>query len=399
LRVLIKFVLVSLFFLNLSADTTTEILNEFGIKDTEANRAIIASIENSISQRDVEDFKKIILDASHNATMVKSELEAIDAPHFLLYLAMTESKFQNRATSSKRAGGMWQFMPGTARAFGLDVNEQVDERRDPFLSTDTAFKYLDFLNEKFDKWYLSLMAYNCGDGCMGKAIRNSGSDDFATLLKSSATPKETKNFIKKIIKYTAISKEQEKFLNSVEPAVKVEKIKVSSGTKLATVGASIGLSVDEMKRFNPHIKNEVAPNRKEGYHFYIPEEKLNLYALNYIGRLIRGDDSLRLGYGVHIVAKGETLDMIAKKWDSNVSEIVAMNEIEKVDKIRVGDELKIPIEKTQIALTDSKEYTIKNGDTLLGISKKFDVEVKEIVALNDIKDHKNIKVGETIVLP
>ena len=93
--------------------------------------------------------------------MVKKELEKIDAPEFLLYLAMVESKFLNRATSSKKASGMWQFMPGTAKSFGLNVNAQIDERRDPFLSTDTAFKYLDFLNESFeDKWYISLMAYN-----------------------------------------------------------------------------------------------------------------------------------------------------------------------------------------------------------------------------------------------
>ena len=401
MKVLVKFILVFAFFTNLFAGTTTEILNEFGIKDTKANRDIITSIQHSITDRDIKDFKQIISSSPHNAAMIKEELQTIDAPYFLLYLAMTESKFLNRATSSKKAGGLWQFMPGTARAFGLDVNEQVDERRDPFLSTDTAFKYLDFLNDKFDKWYVSLMAYNCGDGCMGRIIKSSKTDDFSTLLNSASTPKETKNFIRKIIKYSVISKSSKtkNFIENIEQTVKVEKIKVSGGTTLATVAKSIGLSTDKMKYYNPHIKNGTAPNKKDGYHFYIPQEKLNLYALNYIGKLIRGDDSLRLGYGVHIVAKGETLEVIAKKWDSNISDIVALNEIKKVDSVKVGDELKIPIEKTEVALTDSKEYTIKNGDTLTGISKKFDVEVNKIVALNDIKSHKNLRAGDTIVLP
>lgn len=390
MKIFIKFIFVSMLSIKLFADTNVaQILDEFNIKDTKANRDIIINIQKSIDDKDIRDFRKIISNSPHNAYMIKEELENIDAPHFLLYLAMVESKFLNRATSPKKAGGIWQFMPGTARAYGLDVNEEIDERRDPFLSTDTAFKYLAFLNGKFDKWYLSLMAYNCGDGCMSKIIKNSGDDDFAAILKSSSTPKETKNFIKRIIKYAAISKhtKTQNFINSIEPVIKVEKIKVCGGTTLETVGKSIGLSIDEMKYYNPHIKNGIAPNKKDGYHFYIPEEKLNLYALNYIGKLLRGDKTLRPNYNVHIVAKGETLDNIAKKWDSNISEIVAFNDIKQEDGIKVGDELKIPMAKKDIALTENRDYTIKNSNIITEISKKFDVVL-----------NKNIKAGDAIAI-
>ena len=389
---------IFIFTITLQANTLIdEILNEFAIPNNEKNKEIVLNIEKSIDERDVSEFIKIIKSSPDNVYMVKKELEKIDAPEFLLYLAMVESKFLNRATSSKKASGMWQFMPRTAKSFGLNVNAQIDERRDPFLSTDTAFKYLDFLNESFeDKWYISLMAYNCGDGCMKKVIRNNKNDDFSTLLTSNKTPRETKNFIKRIIKNTIISKNIDAriALVDIKPENSVEKIKVQGGTSLASVGNSIGLSVEEMKKYNPHIKTSVAPKDQNAYHFYIPEEKLNLYALNYIGQIIRGEDTFAPSYNIHVVAKDETIESIAKKWDTTADELIKENNLG--DELEIGKKLKIPT--SIIAFNDNKEYTIKKGDTLIAISNKFDVDVATLVAANEIKD-LNIKAGDTIVIP
>lgn len=393
-----KFFTLFIFSVSLQANELVDgILKEFNIPNNEKNKEIILNIEKSIEERDIRDFVQIIKSSPDNVYMVKKELEKIDAPEFLLYLAMVESKFLNKATSSKKAGGMWQFMPRTAKSFGLDVNAQVDERRDPFLSTDTAFKYLDFLNDSFDnKWYLSLMAYNCGDGCVKRLIKQNNSEDFGVLVSSAKTPKETRSFIKKIIKNRIISKNTKARLAliSTQPKNKVEKIKVQGGTSLASVGGSIGLSIEEMKEYNPHIKTAVAPKDLNAYHFYIPEEKLNLYALNYIGQLIRGEDTFAPSYNVHIVAKGESIESIAKKWDISADRIIKENELD--EELEVGKKLKIP--SSIIALNDDKEYTIKKGDTLIGISKKFDVDIDTLVAANEIKN-SNIKVGETIVIP
>ncbi|MDK8323625.1 MAG: LysM peptidoglycan-binding domain-containing protein [Campylobacter ureolyticus] len=389
---------IFIFTITLQANTLIdEILNEFNIPNNEKNKEIVLNIEKSIDERDIGEFIKIIKSSPDNVYMVKKELEKIDAPEFLLYLAMVESKFLNRATSSKKAGGMWQFMPGTAKSFGLNVNAQIDERRDPFLSTDTAFKYLDFLNESFeDKWYISLMAYNCGDGCIKKVIRNNKNDDFSTLLTSNKTPKETKNFIKRIIKNRIISKniDVRVALVNLKPKNSVEKIKVQSGTSLASVGNSIGLSIDEMKKYNPHIKTLFAPKDQNAYHFYIPEEKLNLYALNYIGQIIRGENTFAPSYNIHVVAKDDTIESIAKKWNIQIDELIKENDLS--DDLKVGRKLKIPT--SIISFNDNKEYTIKKGDTLVAISNKFDVDMATLVAANEIKD-LNIKVGDTIVIP
>ncbi|MSN96012.1 transglycosylase SLT domain-containing protein [Campylobacter sp. FMV-PI01] len=375
-----------------------EILNEFNIADTKKNRAILEDIYKKIDNLDVKYFKDTISKKTENVFIIKNELNEIEAPKFLLYLAMTESRFLNKATSHMKAGGMWQFMPKTARAFGLEVNKYIDERRDPYLSTDIAFKYLKFLNSKFDKWYISLMAYNCGDARMQKLMKRYKSDDFYTLLSSSKTPIETRNFIKRIIKLTMISKNEEvkEFLTNLEPKFGLEKIKVSGGTKLSNIAKSIGLSTNELKEYNMHVTKGFVPNSKDSYHFYIPANKLNLYALSYVSDLIKGERTLEKEYNIHKVANGETLDEIAKKWGVDVNLIVKKNNL-KIDESLDGKELKIPLNKV-IEATKNKEYKVKSKDTLSKISKKLDKDIKENLALNDLKNKKLIA-GDAIVIP
>ncbi|QKF64452.1 lytic transglycosylase domain-containing protein, partial [Campylobacter corcagiensis] len=380
MRFISIFLFTFLFIVSAKADIISEVLEEFAINNTKANRDSVINIQKSITQDDIRDFKSTLKSKPNNAYIVKREIEKIDAPKFLMFLAMTESRFTNFATSDKKAAGMWQFMPKTAKAFGLDINAHVDERRDPFLSTDTAFAYIATLNGMFDnKWYLSLMAYNCGDGCMRKTIKNLGTNDFSALLNSSITPKETKGFIKKIIKYTIISKTPhiESVLVNLEPNVEIEKIKVDGGTKLSSVAKSIGVPVEDMKTYNPHIKQGVAPSTNETYHFYIPEDKLNLYALNYIGKLIRGEKELDKRFEIHRVAKDETLKDIADKWSVKVADIKELNGL-KSDKVVVGYELKIPL--TNLALNDNKKYSIGSASK----TKKFDFRKGNIVALSDL---------------
>ncbi|CZE49253.1 lytic transglycosylase domain-containing protein [Campylobacter geochelonis] len=407
MKLFINFILTAVFAISSFAsgsDSATnlvveEILREFKIQDTQKNRDVINSINDNIKSNDIFDFKTIIESRPENVYIIKEELDKIDAPEFLLYLAMVESEFLNRATSHRKAGGMWQFMTGTAKTFGLKVDKHVDERRDPFASTDTAFKYIDFLNNKFDdKWYVSLMAYNCGDGCMRKVIRSAKTDDFSSILANKHTPRETRNFIKKIIKYTIISKRSDsrRVLANLKTDYKLQKIRVKGGTELASIATSIGLSADTMKKYNLHIKNSKVPNYKGGYHIYIPEDKLQLYALNYIGKEIRGARFINKDYRTHTVAKNDTLKSIADKWGVSVAGIKSENKL-KGDKIAQNQKLKIPVE-SDVASVDMKKYIVKSGDTLTGLAKKFDVDINEIVATNDIKN-RELMAGDTIVIP
>lgn len=257
------------------------ILNQFGIENNESSKNVVAGIFRAINASDRKQFKHIVTSQSHNAYLVKSEVDNIEAPEFLLYLAMVESHLKNTVTSGASAGGMWQLMPATAKNFGLRVDSAVDERRDPAASTDAAFSYILHLKQNFGKWYLALMAYNCGDQKLKNAIAATGSDDLDRLLKSPALPNETKNFIKRIIKYAYIAQNENmrKMLLFESEPWGLKRIAVAPGTKLSAVAKQIGISPSQMQDYNAHIKNGISPLNGK-YFFYIPQSKYAEFVVN-----------------------------------------------------------------------------------------------------------------------
>jgi regulatory protein dnir len=257
------------------------ILNQFGIENNESSKNVVAGIFRAINASDRKQFKHIVTSQSHNAYLVKSEVDNIEAPEFLLYLAMVESHLKNTVTSGASAGGMWQLMPATAKNFGLRVDSAVDERRDPAASTDAAFSYILHLKQNFGKWYLALMAYNCGDQKLKNAIAATGSDDLDRLLKSPALPNETKNFIKRIIKYAYIAQNENmrKILLFESEPWGLKRIAVAPGTKLSAVAKQIGISPSQMQDYNAHIKNGISPLNGK-YFFYIPQSKYAEFVVN-----------------------------------------------------------------------------------------------------------------------
>jgi len=135
--------------------------------------------------------------------MISTELAERAMPQSLIYLAMVESGFNPKARSPVKASGLWQFMSATARQFGLTVNRKVDERNNPRRATEAALSYLSYLHGRFGSWYLAAAAYNSGEGTVSKALkrvtgRTKGTDaDFYRI--SSRLPKETREYVPKII--------------------------------------------------------------------------------------------------------------------------------------------------------------------------------------------------------
>jgi membrane-bound lytic murein transglycosylase D len=133
-------------------------------------------------------------------TLVERELRTEGAPVELLYLALVESGFNPKARSRAGAVGLWQLMPATARQLGLRVDAHRDDRTDPVASTRAGVKYLRQMAERFGSWHLAMAAYNCGPGCVGKAIdQSSGTRDYWSLCARGALPQETRDYVPKII--------------------------------------------------------------------------------------------------------------------------------------------------------------------------------------------------------
>lgn len=161
------------------------------------------------------DFALMLRRKSKYADMIAGKLEAKQMPQDLVYLALIESEFNPNARSPVKAVGLWQFMSGTARRFGLRVRGHIDERRDPARETDAAVQYLSDLHSRFGSWYLAAAAYNSGEGTVLRALQNVtgksvGTDeDFFRILPQ--LPKETQDYVPKLIAAARVGSSPEKY--------------------------------------------------------------------------------------------------------------------------------------------------------------------------------------------
>jgi membrane-bound lytic murein transglycosylase D len=198
--------------------------------------------------------------------LIHQALQERGLPADLLYLALIESHFVPTATSRAGAVGIWQFMPATARAGGLEVSEYVDERRDPVRSTRVAVRHLEWLHRQFGSWHLALAAYNAGEGRVGGVLRSAtGSwkgDDLLYWRARPLLPAETQAYVPKLLAASRIARAPEQFgfadLTPRDP-LRFREVAVPGGVALASVAEAVGASPDEVYALNPHLVRRTTP--------------------------------------------------------------------------------------------------------------------------------------------
>ncbi|MGD2122762.1 MAG: lytic transglycosylase domain-containing protein [Gemmatimonadota bacterium] len=197
--------------------------------------------------------------------MIKEALRARGMPQELFYLAAIESGFSPGATSRVLASGMWQFMGPTARAFGLRIDEYVDERRDPYRATQAALDYLQSLYEQFGSWYLAAAAYNAGPGRVARALRTHSGDQtgeeeiYWEIIDH--LPRETRAYVPKMLALIVLGQAAEDYGFEVEKASPVEfdRVWVPGGTSLRWVASSVEAPVADIRGLNPHLIRGTTP--------------------------------------------------------------------------------------------------------------------------------------------
>lgn len=186
------------------------------------------------------------------------------------YLPVIESALNPRAVSRAGAAGLWQFMPSTARMYGLQVNSLVDERRDPAKSTDAAARYLRDLYRIYQDWHLAIAAYNCGPGTINRAIRRSGGKrDYWEVYPY--LPRETRNYVPIFIaaNYAMNYHTQHNICPAqIDLPSKVDTVRVTRRTTFAAISKATGMPVEELQFLNPQFRKDIIPNG--GYTIRMP---------------------------------------------------------------------------------------------------------------------------------
>ncbi len=345
---------------------------------------------------------------------IVQELEKNDIPVEIALLPIVESAFDPFAYSHGRASGMWQFVPGTGKRFGMKQNWWYDGRRDIVASTQGAIKYLAYLNKFFDgDWLLALAAYNSGEGRVRRAVKNNARKNKPTDFWSLDLPKETRAYVPKLLALADIIKRPEDFdikLYEIENKPVINQIDIDSQLDLAKAAQLAGLSLSELQRLNPGF-NRWATDPNGPHYLVIPTNK----EASFREKLTKLDKKDRLAWQRYKIKSGDSLGKIANKFNTDIRLIKQVNNI-KGTQIREGKHLLIPVatqsldnyilsQDQRLAKTQSKKqvgkknlYTVKSGDTLWDISRAFNVSTRSLAKWNGMAPRDMIKPGQKLVI-
>ena len=269
-----------------------------------------------------------------------------DLPSDLVFLSLVESGFNPHAYSRARATGPWQFMKGTARLYGLRVDQYVDERRDPIKSTVAAARYLRDLYDLFGTWPLAMAAYNAGEGKVMRALHKAQAETFWDITRTKHLKRETKEYVPRFMAATMIAKNPDRYGFSYEPTDvhQFEEVLVRRSVHLRTVADAAGIPFAELKQLNPELRRDVTPPGDSEYLLKVPvgaksmvEQKLDsLKPWKPPVWFVKKSHERKSSSEWYRVRVGDSLWKIAKRFNVTVNELKDWNNLAG-RRIRPGD--------------------------------------------------------------
>jgi membrane-bound lytic murein transglycosylase D len=408
------------------------------------------------TDRKVDKFRVMLGLQDFYFPMIEDIFDYYGLPVELKYMAVIESALNPNAVSRVGATGLWQFMYSTGRMYGLTINSVVDERRDPVKATHAAARYLKDLYGIYNDWILVIAAYNCGPGNVNKAIRRSGNrKDYWEIYYR--LPRETRGYIPAYVAATyAMNYYREHNITPIQInlPLAVDTVMISTDMHLEQIAAVLDLPLDELRAMNPQYRTGLVPGRSRPSAVTLPLDRLGDFIAmtdtitgyrkdQYLTRVnqtalpqqsaftppdVSGKTKL-----VYTVKDGDNLGFISEWYDVGLSDLRYWNNIYR-NTIKVGQKLAIYVEPSKaeryskvnsmsfaekqklegkpvgtaalasaslpassVPEGDYEFYTVRYGDTVWDIAKKFDgVSATDILRLNNISDASRIQVGQKL---
>ena len=358
--------------------------------------------------RDKKLISKMLARSKHYFPIFEQKLDKYNLPLELKYLSVVESSLNTRAKSPSGALGLWQFMYPTAKEYGLRVTSYIDERLDPFKSTEAACKYFIKLYDLFGDWNLVLAAYNGGPGYIQRKMIATGHDNYWDLRPHLRT--ETRNYVPKFIATTYLMEFHTNYKFPIDTLdiilLNTDTIKIDYQTNYKTLSKLTCLSEEDISYYNPSFKNNIIP---KGSTIVLPKNNIDDYYLNYQEYKVFTEavddkeillDETLINYSV---VSGDYLGKIAVNYNLKIYQIQNWNNL-KSTKLNIGDNLFLYVsddhlKKINDVKPSNKSYTVQKGDTLWDIAKMYTgVSVSRIKKLNKLKSN-NLKPGSKLIIP
>ena len=344
---------------------------------------------------------------------IVSRTEERSLPGELALLPIVESSLDPFAYSYGKASGIWQFIPSTGKAYGLNQDWWYDGRRDIRASTEAALNYLERLHEQFDgDWLLALASYNSGAGTVRRAIRKNKSKGLPTDYWSLSLPAETRMYVPRLIALAQLVRNPAAFDVSLPPVMNepfFTAIETGGQIDLSRVADLAGLSVEDVYQLNPEY-NRWSTHPEQSEDILIP--------LTHAERLKQGLSSLppseRITWERYTIRRGDSLSTIASRHGVTTEVIRTVNNLSD-NRIYAGKELLIPhsaqnsdsflqkhanlIRNQQIQESRRKiRYKVRTGDNLWAIARRYDVRINDLMRWNKIRSGQYLRPGQTLLI-
>ena len=334
-------------------------------------------------------------------TMIRDSMIANDLPSDMVYLAMIESGYSNTAVSRSRAVGMWQFMRGTGKMYGLRIDYWVDERRDPYKATDAAARHLADLRDRFGSLFLAAAAYNAGAGRVSRGLRRLPADQrdpdeftdetFFQLYQTRYLVRETKDYVPKLIAAALIAKQPEKYGFVVPEGIlplEYDSLTVPDATGLDVLARLADTSLRAIQRLNPqYIRLATPPGERS-----LVRVPLGAGALTQV-RYAEVPATERVTYLVHVVKNGDTMGEIAQRYRVSLRYLQLANPNVSARSLRIGYKLIIPtggVPSREVRLAMNRDpnrpnvtyHKVRNGESIWSISQRYGISQSQLRSWN-----------------
>jgi len=340
--------------------------------------------------------------------LIREVFQSEGLPQELAWLPLIESGFSVYAHSKAGAVGLWQFMPSTARHYKMRIDFWIDERLDPFTSTEKAAKHLKDLYQYYQDWELALAAYNAGMGAVNRAITQGKTRDYWELCTKKLLRRETREYVPRFYAAVRISQNPDGYgfdCNGERTFPDFMLLESKKPVDLTILARKTGMELSELKFLNPELKRNITP-LGEAYLLRIPVDAFSRALAAY--RNLPEEEIYGLTW--HTVRTGETLGDIARKYSTDMTLLQQINAIKRSSKILAGNKILIPV-GTDVAVpqqvpavprkgfsTQEIEYTVREGDTIWEIARVFRADVETILSLNGLSYGSIIMPGDRIIL-
>lgn len=340
---------------------------------------------NYFTEKRRNDFTRWLYESFKYIPEAKRVLRENGIPEELAYLMIIESGGNPKVRSKANAVGLWQFIKSTAERYGLTVNPAIDERKEPALATMAAANYLKDLYKLFGDWELALAGYNCGEECVARVMEAESTDSFWEL---KTLPRETRRYVPAFYAAVIIASDREKYGFVFEEP-----------QSIAFAGASFmkGKVGAEVRSIGQAMNNDVKEKAAEVSKKLSGRRESSTVAGNPVS--ISGN-AQKETMAVYYPKRGDSLWKISRLYDVQIEQIKKWNKI-KNNKIFVEKPLKIYLSSAQAANSESLKgdvyHKVSRGQTLWEISRKYNVKIKTLLALNNLHSDK-ILAGDTLLI-